>query len=79
MIALLIGYMDKSRRSGTDTTVLEELNKKETLIKDLDTQISNIVTAIAIAPDVSSLGHSLNEINSKRKELVLSVEKLKER
>ncbi len=80
IIALLIGYMDKSRRSGTDTTVLEEeLNKKETLIKDLDTQISNIVTAIAIAPDVSSLAHSLNEINSKRKELVLSVEKLKER
>ncbi|MCK6840213.1 zinc ribbon domain-containing protein [Enterobacter roggenkampii] len=80
MIALLIGYMDKSRRSGTDTTVLEEeLNKKEILIKDFDTQISNIVTAIAIAPDVSSLAHSLNEINSKRKELVLSVEKLKER
>ena len=79
-IALLIGYLDKSRRSGTNTTVLEEeLNKKETLIKDLDSQFSNIVIAIAIAPDVSSLAHSLNEINCKRKELVLSVEKLKER
>jgi len=80
MIALLIGYMDKSRKNGSDTTLIEEeLNEKEKLIKSLDSKISNLVTAIAIAPDVNSLAHSLNEINSKRKELVLSVEKLKER
>ena len=80
MIALLIGYMDKSRKNGSDTTLIEEeLNEKEKFIKALDSKISNLVTAIAIAPDVNSLAHSLNEINSKRKELVLSVEKLKER
>ena len=72
--------MDKSRKNGSDTTLIEEeLNEKEKLIKSLDSKISNLVTAIAIAPDVNSLAHSLNEINSKRKELVLSVEKLKER
>ncbi|EPT0360710.1 recombinase family protein [Enterobacter cloacae subsp. dissolvens] len=80
MIALLIGYMDKSRKSGSDTTVIEEdLKKKEASIRDLDSRISNMVAAIAIAPDVSSLAHSLNETNIQRKELVLEVEKLKER
>jgi len=51
----------------------------KTLIQDLDARISNMVASIEIAPDVSSLAHSLNEIKIQRKELVLELEKLKER
>lgn len=80
MIALLIGYMDKSLKDGIDTTAIEEdIRKKEILIADLQTRISNIAEAIAIAPDVGLLAIQINKFDTERKSIVLEVDSLKER
>ncbi|HFP9280664.1 TPA: recombinase family protein [Klebsiella quasipneumoniae subsp. similipneumoniae] len=80
MISLLIGYMDKSRKDGIDTTAIEEeISRKEILITDLESRIANMAQAIAIAPDVSALAVQLNTFDLERKKTVLEVDKLKER
>ncbi|MFH2252691.1 recombinase family protein [Enterobacter sp. KE9933] len=80
MISLLIGYMDKSRKDGIDTTAIEEeISRKEILIIDLESRIANMAQAIAIAPDVSALAVQLNTFDLERKKTVLEVDKLKER
>ncbi|MDU7794577.1 MAG: recombinase family protein [Citrobacter freundii] len=80
MISLLIGYMDKSRKDGIDTTAIEEeISRKATLITDLESRISNMAKAIAIAPEVSELAVQLNAFDLERKKAVLEVDKLKER
>ncbi|HGA2238640.1 TPA: recombinase family protein [Enterobacter roggenkampii] len=80
MIALLIGYMDKSRKDGIDTTSIEdEISRKATLITDLESRISNMAKAIAIAPEVSELAVQLNAFDLERKKAVLEADKLKER
>lgn len=80
MISLLIGYMDKSRKDGIDTTAVEEeISRKEILITDLESRIANMAQAIAIAPDVSALAVQLNTFDLERKKTVLEVDKLKER
>ncbi|PQV82272.1 recombinase family protein, partial [Cronobacter sakazakii] len=80
MISLLIGYMDKSRKDGINTTAIEEeISRKEILITDLEFRIANMAQAIAIAPDVSALAVQLNTFDLERKKTVLEVDKLKER
>ncbi|EIV6998946.1 recombinase family protein [Klebsiella pneumoniae] len=80
IISLLIGYMDKSRKDGIDTTAIEEeISRKEILITDLESRIANMAQAIAIAPDVSALAVQLNTFDLERKKTVLEVDKLKER
>ncbi|HBN1732121.1 recombinase family protein [Escherichia coli] len=80
IISLLIGYMNKRLKDGIDTTVIEEdLSRKETLITDLESRITNMAQAIAIAPNVSALAVQLNAFDMERKKTVLEVDKLKER
>lgn len=80
MIALLIGYMDKSRKDGIDTTSIEEdIRKKEALINSFNSRISNITQAIMMVPDVAELSMQLQSLNQERSELILEVGKLKER
>jgi len=80
MISLLIGYMDKNRKDGIDTTALEEdISSKETMIADLQSRISNLTQAISIAPNVDALAIQLSTFDLERKKIVLEVEKLKDR
>ena len=72
--------MNKRLKDGIDTTVIEEdLSRKETLITDLESRITNMAQAIAIAPNVSALAVQLNAFDMERKKTVLEVDKLKER
>ncbi|WP_320734915.1 recombinase family protein [Enterobacter kobei] len=80
MISLLIGYMDKNRKDGINTTAIEEeISRKATLLSDLKSRISNMAKAIAIAPEVSELAVQLNLFDLERKQAVLELDKLKER
>lgn len=80
MISLLIGYMDKNRKDGIDTTAIEEnISKKETMIADLQSRISNLTQAISIAPNVDALAIQLSTFDLERKKIVLEVDKLKDR
>jgi len=80
MIALMIGYMDKNRRDGSDTTDIENsIQIKQAAVSVLDTRINNIVTTISLAPSVTELAIQLNSLNEERNALILEVQRLQER
>ncbi|WP_375752591.1 recombinase family protein [Enterobacter roggenkampii] len=80
MIALLIGYLNNSRKNGSDTTEIdEEINTKQSLIHGLDSQVSNLVVAVSVAPNVVELATKMQVLNSQREQLLIEVERLKER
>lgn len=80
MIALLIGYLNNSRKNGSDTTEIdEEINTKQSLIQGLDSQLSNLAVAVLVAPNVVELATKIQVLNSQREQLLIEVERLKER
>ncbi|HEF0074905.1 TPA: recombinase family protein [Citrobacter youngae] len=80
MIALLMGYLNKSWKNGSDTTLIdEEINAKQSIISGLDSQISNLAAAISVAPNVVELATKIQVLNTEREQLLINVVNLKER
>ncbi len=80
MIALLIGYINQSRKNGCDTTSIDEdIINKQSVIEGLNSKITNLTLAISIAKDVNELATLLQSLNTQREKLLVEIEKLKER
>lgn len=80
MIALLIGYINQSRKNGCDTTSIDEdIINKQSVIEGLNSKITNLTLAISIAKDVNELATLLQSLNTQSEKLLVEIEKLKER
>ncbi|WP_455915101.1 recombinase family protein [Pantoea agglomerans] len=80
MIALLIGYMDASRKDGKDTTeITDEITTKKEAIVSLENSISNISTAIEQGGNIPQLVSRLKILAEDRETLIKQTQRLNER
>lgn len=78
--ALLIGYIDSSRREGQDTTELTNLiERKSNDVDVINSSIGNITIAIEKGANIDQLVDRIKVLSSDREILVKEIDKLKAR